>query len=178
MSTLELRTGRLILRPVGWPDLADLVALKGDPRAYAVMLGGVRLPVVAVDELAQDIAAWSRHGYGMWTVRAQDDARFVGVVGLQDRPDGRGVALRFALKPAEQGRGYAGEAAGAALRFGHDRCGLARIVAVARDDNFASRTVLGSVGMVSRETFWRDGVELAVFVSVGASGWRPHDPGL
>ena len=45
---------------------------------------------------------------------------FVGITGLERRPDGRGVALRFALWPEAQGRGLAREAAGAALRFGHD----------------------------------------------------------
>lgn len=164
--SFQIQTGRLVLRPVGWADLADLVALKGDPRAYAVMLGGVRGPGQVADELAEDISAWAQRGFGIWSVRTQVDGRFIGMVGLQERADGRGVALRFALMPDEQGQGYASEAAGAALRFGHDRAGLLRIVAAAREDNFASRTVLGAVGMAPCERFERDGVTLVVFESV------------
>ncbi len=164
--SFQIQTGRLALSPVGWVDLADLIRLKGDPRAYAVMLGGVRTPGMVADELAAEISAWSERGYGMWSVRTCDDGRFVGLVGLQERADGRGVALRFALMPNEQGHGYASEAAGAALRFGHDRAGLTRIVAAAREDNFGSRTVLGAIGMTECERFQRDGVMLLVFESV------------
>ncbi|MBV9785410.1 MAG: GNAT family N-acetyltransferase, partial [Acidisphaera sp.] len=98
-----VRTGRLLLRPVGWEDLSELQAIKGDPRVFAVMLGGVRTPVRAAEELAEDIQAWGARGVGMWTVR--EDGRFHGIVGLMDRPDGRGLSLRFALWPESQGRG-------------------------------------------------------------------------
>ena len=57
------------------------------------------------------------------------------------------MALRFALWPEAQGRGLAREAAFAALRFGHDAARLPRIVAVARESNFASRMILGGIGM-------------------------------
>ena len=35
-----LRTARLVLTPVGGADLAELIAMKADPRVFAVMLGG------------------------------------------------------------------------------------------------------------------------------------------
>lgn len=154
------------MRPVGWADLADLIALKSDPRSFAAMLGGVRSPWVVADELASDIAAWPAYGFGMWVLRGINSDRFMGLVGLQQRDDGRGVAVRFALVPQEQGHGYASEAASAALRFGHERANLRRIVAVSREDNFGSRTVLGAVGMRICETFFRDEVSLLVFESV------------
>ncbi len=162
----QIHTGRLVLTPVGWGDLSDLVALKGDPRAFAVMLGGVRTPGRVSEELAGEIADWSRLGYGVWTVRDAGSGRFVGIVALQDRPDGRGVGLRFALMPDAQGHGYASEAAGAALRFGHEKVGLPRVVAVAREDNISSRQVLGAVGMVPCETFTRHGTPMLMFESV------------
>jgi RimJ/RimL family protein N-acetyltransferase len=161
-----LRTGRLILTPVGGGDLPDLRAIKADPRVFAVMLGGVRNAVETAEELARDVAAWGAQGYGIWAVREAVDHRFVGITGLEQRPDNRGVALRFALWPEAQGRGLAREAAGAALRFGHDRSGLRRIVAVAREANFASRTVLGSIGMAPRERFIQGGHAMILFESV------------
>jgi dephospho-CoA kinase len=124
-----VRTGRLILRPVWGGDLADLQALKADPRVFAVMLGGVRLPQQTAEELAADIVFWGRYGVGMWSVRDCRSGAFRGLTGILDRPDGLGMALRFAFAPEWHGRGYASEAAAAALRFGHDRAGLARIVA-------------------------------------------------
>jgi RimJ/RimL family protein N-acetyltransferase len=161
----RLQTGRLLLAPVAWPDLADLTALKGDPRAYAVMLGGVRSPQMVAEELAREAADWVRLGYGIWTIRAVRTLRFVGAAGLQDRPDGLGVGLRFALSPGETGQGFASEATGAALRFGHEHAGLARVVAVAREDNIASRQVLGAIGMRETGSFLRDGRQMLIFAS-------------
>ena len=162
-----LRTGRLLMRPVSYVDLPDLVRLKGDPLVFAVMLGGVRTPEQTARELADDIAFWGQHGCGMWTVRGAADETFLGLVGLHGRPDGRGVALRFALHAHAQGRGYASEAAGAALRFAQDRAGLERVIAVARASNIGSRQVLGAIGMVECERYERDGYEVLVFESLG-----------
>ncbi len=159
-----------MLSPVGWSDLPDVVALKGDPRAFAVMLGGVRSPVQAAEELAGEISDWARLGYGIWSIRDALTGAFIGMTGLQDRADGRGVGLRFAVRPEAQGHGYASEAAGAALRFGHERAGLARVVAVARADNISSRQVLGGIGMVEEGAFLRDGVTMLVYRSVRSGG--------
>jgi RimJ/RimL family protein N-acetyltransferase len=179
-----LRTARLVLTPVGGADLPDLIAIKRDPQVFAVMLGGVRTPVQTQEELARDVIAWGSEGFGIWAVREAGSDRsgggprtaghraatgFVGITGLERRPDGRGVALRFALWPEAQGRGLAREAAGAALRFGHDEAGLARIVAVARAGNFASRMVLGGIGMTACDSFMQNGWPMVLYESRGRS---------
>lgn len=163
-----VRTGRLVLTPVGWPDLADLVALKGDASAYAQMLGGVRGPAQVRDELAEEQAFWAARGVGMWTVRGLEDEALIGLTGLHDRPDGLGMALRFAFRPERRGRGLGREAAGAALRFAHDRAGLPRVVAVTRETNLAARTVIGAIGMRRCGEFMRSGERVLVFESVAA----------
>jgi RimJ/RimL family protein N-acetyltransferase len=168
-----LRTARLLLTPVGGADLADLRAIKADPRVFAIMLGGVRSPEQTAAELAEDVIAWGADGFGMWAVRECRTMRFVGVTGLEHRPDGRGVALRFALWPEAQGRGLAREAAGAALRFGHQQAMLRRIVAVAREDNFASRTVLGSIGMVECASFVQRGWPMVMYQSLATPPAQP-----
>ena len=160
-----IATGRMVLRPVWGGDLADLQALKADPRVFAVMLGGVRTPVQTAEELATDVALWGRRGVGMWSAHLRADNRFVGTAGILERPDGRGMALRFAFRPEWRGQGLASEAAAAALRFGHDRAGIARIIAVAREDNFASRTLLGGIGMTVCERFERAGVPMLTYES-------------
>ena len=148
-----IRTGRLELRPVGWQDLPELRALKADPGVYAQMLGGVRSTVETGEELAEDVRFWGARGVGMWTVR--HEGTMVGITGLHERRDGRGTALRFAFWPEARGRGLAMEAAGAALRFAHERAGVERVVAVARAVNIGSRTLLGAIGMREREWFLR-----------------------
>lgn len=160
-----MRTGRLVLTPVAYGDMADLVSLKGDPGVYGQMLGGVVPPVRVAEELASETLGWARYGVGIWIVR-EPSGDAVGLTGIQDRADGRGMALRFAFRPAVRGRGLAREAAGAALRFAHYRAGLARVMAVAREDNFSSRTVLGAIGMRPVAVFLRDAVRLLVFESL------------
>jgi RimJ/RimL family protein N-acetyltransferase len=181
-----LRTARLVLTPVGGADLPDLRAIKSDPRVFAVMLGGVRSAVQSAEELAEDVVSWGANGFGMWAIRELGTGRhvqsrgasFIGITGLELRPDGRGVALRFALWPEAQGRGLAREAAGAALRFGHEQARLRRIIAVARESNFASRMVLGGIGMTACGEFMQQGYRMVTYQSVvippepPADAWR------
>jgi RimJ/RimL family protein N-acetyltransferase len=159
-----LRTARLLLTPIGGSDMADLRAIKADPAVFAVMQGGVRDYAQTTDDLAQDVVAWGRYGFGIWAIRER--GRFVGMTGLEHRTDGRGVALRFALWPEAQGRGLAREAAFAALRFGHDRAHLPRIVGVARESNFGSRIVLGGIGMRACDTFDQRGHTMVLYESI------------
>ncbi len=162
----SIRTGRLSLTPVGWQDISELCALKADPRVYAAMLGGVRSPVQVAAELAEDAQFWVRHGVGMWMVR-DFEGNVAGLTGLHERVDGRGIALRFAFRIEAQGKGLAREAAGAALRFAHDRAHVHRVVAVCRENNFGSRMVLGAIGMRPCEEFERSGEPMLMFESVG-----------
>ncbi|PPQ27063.1 GNAT family N-acetyltransferase [Rhodopila globiformis] len=170
-----IHTGRLVLSPVAGGDLPDLRAIKADPGVFAVMLGGVRGYAQAADDLARDIIAWGRYGFGWWAIRetaSRETAsgRFAGVAGLEHRPDGRGVALRFALWPEAQGRGLAREAAFAVLRFGHDNAHLPRIIAVARSSNFGSRTILGAIGMREAGRFEQRGYDMILYESVSPPG--------
>ena len=158
-----IRTARLVLAPVGWSDLADMVALKGNPGAFGMMLGGVRSRAQATDDMAADIAFWARRKVGIFTVR--ENAAFMGMTGLHERPDGLGLGLRFAIWPQARGRGVAREAAAAALRFAHEQ-GERRVVGVARESNFASRTILGGIGMSVCGGFVRDGYAMVTYESV------------
>ncbi|GAB0112973.1 GNAT family N-acetyltransferase [Acidisoma sp. C75] len=170
-----VRTGRLVMRPVSGTDAADLMALKADPRAYAMMLGGVRAPWQAAAELADEVRAWGALGIGLWAARDRKTEAFYGVAGIVPRADGRGMALRFAFWPEARGHGLAREAAIAALHFGHERRGLTRIIAVARGNNAASLMLLTSIGMSEEpaSAFERDGFRMQVFVSHRPPGLPP-----
>lgn len=162
--TWILRTARLVLTPVNGSDLPDLRAFKADPSVFAVMLGGVRNHAQTAEDLALDVMNWGRYGFGIWAIR--DAGRFIGITGLEHRADGRGIALRFAVANQAQGRGLAREAAFAALRFGHDRAGLPRIVAIARESNFGSRMILGGIGMRVAGGFDQRGYAMVLYESL------------
>ena len=159
-----IATARLSLLPPGPEHLEDLIRLKADERAFGLMLHGTRTPARTREELEDDIEFWRVRGYGTWSVFERATGDFLGIAGLMERPDGRGVALRFALWPECRGHGYAREAAAAALEFGH-RAGLARIIAVARESNAASRAVLTDIGMREAGGFPHQGHRMLVFES-------------
>ena len=135
-----ITSARLSMLPPAPEQLPDLIRLKADERVFGFMLHGVRTPARTREELEDDIDFWQVRGYGTWSVFVRGTGEFLGICGLMERPDGRGVALRYALWPECRGRGYAREAARAALDFGH-AAGLRRIIAVARYTNHASRAV-------------------------------------
>jgi RimJ/RimL family protein N-acetyltransferase len=76
------------------------------------------------------------------------------------------AASGCAFTPESRGQGLAREAAGAALRFAHDVAGLRRVVAVAREANIGSRTVLGAIGMRESDAFMRGAERMLEFESV------------
>lgn len=96
-------------------------------------------------------AHWRDHGFGRWVVELPGTASFVGVVGLAWIPYQAhftpAVEIAWRLARAFWGRGYAGEAARAALGFGFDKVDLAEIVAVTVPANLGSRRVMERLGM-------------------------------
>ncbi len=160
-----LHTPRLSLLPPGPEHLDELIRLKSDERVFGFMLHGTRSAERTREELEDDMEFWLVRGYGTWSVFERATGDFLGICGLMERPDGRGVALRFALWPECRGKGYAREAAAAALEAGH-RAGLARIIAVARETNLASRGVLGDIGMRECGEFRHQGHRMVVFESL------------
>ena len=167
-----LRTGRLWLAPFSTADLPDLQRFKANPLCWATMLGGVRRPEQTAQDLAEELSFWGRHDVGMWTAR-DATGMLLGVTGLHERPDARGIALRFAFDPACRGKGLAREAAGAVLQDAHNRAGLTRVIGVARDTNAPSRTVLGAIGMREESTFQQGGHLMHLFASERRKRSRP-----
>ena len=163
-----ITTARLSLLPPGLEHLPDLIRLKADEAVFGFMLHGTRTPARTREELEDDIDFWKVRGYGTWSVFERGTGEFLGIAGLMERPDGRGIAVRFALWPHCRGKGYAREAAKAALDFGH-AAGVARIIGVARETNLSSRAVLRDCGMARCGEFEHRGHRMLVYESLAAS---------
>ena len=162
-----ITTERLSLLPPGPEQLPDLIRLKTDESVFGYMLHGARTAERVREELEDDIAFWQVRGYGTWSVFLRETGDFLGIAGLMERPDGRGIAVRFALWPACRGQGFAREAARAALDFGH-AAGLDRLIGVARESNYASRAVLSDIGMRECDEFENRGHRMLVFESLAS----------
>ena len=147
---MMLRTARLVLRDWTEADLAPCAAMTADP-AVMRYFPGTRDRAQSDAWVARTQAHFAREGFGIWAVEAPGIAPFVGFVGLSRVPDrmpcAGGVEVVWTLAAAQWRRGFATEAARAAVDDGFARLGLAEIVAFTTTVNAASRAVMRSLGM-------------------------------
>jgi RimJ/RimL family protein N-acetyltransferase len=148
--TTALYTARLLLRQWCDDDVAAFAELSADPAVMQYL-------VPFADRAAMDawvVAArkhWEDHGFGPWVVEFPNEAPMIGVVGLSNLrfalPFAPAVEAAWRLAPRYWGRGYAYEAARAAIDDGFGRLGLREIVAFTVPANLASRRVMEKLGM-------------------------------
>lgn len=145
-----IRTARLALRAWKESDLAPFAALNADPAVMRYFPGV--LTRAESDALAARISEHiAEHGFGLWALERREDQSFVGFVGLvRTRFSSHFtpcVDLGWRLARQHWGKGYASEAARAAVHFGFERLGLREIVAFTVPDNTRSRRVMETIGM-------------------------------
>ena len=148
-----LHTSRLVLRAWCDEDLLAFAALNADPAVMEFMPG--RLDRAGSDAMVDRFrAAWEEHGFGVWAVEAPGVSPFVGCVGFAvprfQAAFTPCVEILWRLASVHWGRGYATEAARAALAFGFDTLGLPEIVAFTVPANRPSRAVMERLGMRTR----------------------------
>lgn len=91
-----------------------------------------------------------KHGYGLWAVSVQGGSDFIGFTGLQwieGFPFSPAVEIGWRLAFPYWGKGYATEAARAALQDGFERVGLKEVISIAAVGNVRSRRVMEKLGM-------------------------------
>ncbi len=146
----ELRTDRLLLR--GWTsdDRTSLALINAGPRVMEFL--GAPMTRDQSDAMADRIEAkFAKQGFGFWAVEVLGGARLIGFVGLNipdfEAPFMPAVEIGWRLGAEYWGRGYASEAARAALDFGFDVGRLDEIVAFTAAGNVRSRSVMDRIGM-------------------------------
>jgi RimJ/RimL family protein N-acetyltransferase len=149
-TTPELRTARLRLRAWEEADLEPLARMSSDPRVMEYLPGMLSREQAAA-MLARITAHFAEHGFGLWAVEVPGVAPFIGGVGLAvprfEAAFMPCVEVGWRLAAEHWGRGYATEAARAALAFGFDELGLDEIVSFTVHANQRSRTVMERLGM-------------------------------
>lgn len=147
-SPMCLRTARLELRPLRADDLDRVTTLSADPRVMAAVGG----PLSAAESqlwLERQLAHTRDYGYGRYLVTRDRD--FIGLVGLSRTDFARGlvpaVEVAWRLAFAHWSRGYATEAAQAAIEQGFTSFDLPEVIAVTSVDNTRSRRVMDRLGM-------------------------------
>jgi len=146
----ELQTERLRLRRWRTSDLEPFAALNADPRVmehFPSTLSREESDAYAARIIAQGDAL----GFGLWAAEIPGVTPFAGFVGLSvpgfEAHFTPCVEIGWRLAAEYWGRGYATEAARAALAFGFDAVGLDEIVSITTPGNQRSRRVMERIGL-------------------------------
>ena len=150
----ELRTPRLLLRRWRPEDREPFAALNADPVVME------HFPSVLTrqesDALADRIeAGFAEHGFGWWAVEA--DGVFVGFTGLSvpafEAPFLPSVEVGWRFARPAWGRGWASEAATAALEAAFGPLALPEVLSFTATTNVRSEAVMRRIGMTRAGTF-------------------------
>ena len=143
-----LETERLILRPFRGSDLEAYAALCADPEVMKY-LNAAGSPLSRADawrQMAMYLGHWELRGFGTWAVAEKATEEFVGRVGLHypegwpDRELGWTLARKF------WGKGYASEAARAAIAHAFGTLGWTHLVSLIHPGNHRSARIAERLG--------------------------------
>jgi RimJ/RimL family protein N-acetyltransferase len=168
MDARELDTNRLSLRLPTLDDFEDSAAMWSD-QAIVRYIGG--RPFTREESwlrLLRHVGHWQLLGFGFWIVRERTGGGFVGEVGLGDfrremTPSFRGdPEIGWVLAQDTHGKGYATEAAQAALEWMRLRHRAQRTVCMIEPENPASLRVAAKCGFreFARTTYKNSAVVL------------------
>ena len=157
-EVVELRTRRLLLRAFCDADREPFAELNADP---VVMEHFPATLSRAESDAFIDVvlAGWAETAgrFGLWAVAVVDPdpgdpARFIGEVGLlpAEHVEPGAIEIGWRLARPAWGRGYAPEAATAALAYAFDRLEVDEVVSFTTPQNSNSRKVMTKIGMTHR----------------------------
>jgi RimJ/RimL family protein N-acetyltransferase len=143
-----LETERLLLRgwrPEDFPAYAAMLADEETAR-FITAQGRALSEAEAWNETVWLIGHWQLLGYGMFVVEERATGAFLGRVGPLRPPWWPAFEIAWSLAPAARGRGYATEAAQAAIDWSFDTFSPERIVSVIDPRNRPSQAVAERLG--------------------------------
>lgn len=145
----RLETERLILRLPLREDFDAYAELVGDEET-ARYIGGHMARAAAWRKFLQMPGAWAVQGFGMFSIVAKDSGAWLGQLGPW-RPEGwPGNEVGWAFLRSAWGRGYATEAAVAAMDYAADVLGWDDMIHCIHPDNRASQALAQRLGSRNR----------------------------
>jgi RimJ/RimL family protein N-acetyltransferase len=161
ISIPTIETERLILRGHTRDDFPAFAAMWADPDVTRFIGGAPLSEEDAWSRFMRVAGHWALLGFGFWAVIEKATGKRVGEVGILDVKreivpafDGA-PEIGWSLLPAVQGRGYASEAARAAIAWGEQKFGRVRMVCIIHPDNGPSLKLAHRLGFreIARTTY-------------------------
>jgi len=169
----EVETERLVLRVPTLGDFEDSAAMWSKESVVRYVGGKAHTREESWQRLLRHVGHWQLLGFGFWVAREKTSGKYVGEVGLgdfrRDMTPGFGDApeVGWVLVPRAHGKGYATEAAQAAIGWMERRHRPARLVCMVEPENSASLRVASKCGFreFARSTFKNSAVVLLERIS-------------
>jgi RimJ/RimL family protein N-acetyltransferase len=141
-----IETERLVLR--GWrnDDLDAFSPMSADAEVMRFIGGATPSRNDAWRIMASFAGHWLLRGFGFWVVERKSDHAFLGRVGLWQPEGWPGMEVGWALHRPFWGKGYATEAAKAALDYGFANYPVTRLISLIAPENHASQRVAERLG--------------------------------
>ncbi|MGZ5032138.1 MAG: GNAT family N-acetyltransferase [Usitatibacter sp.] len=144
---VTLETERLLLRPFRGSDLDAYAVMSADAEVMKYIGTGVTLNRnEAWRSIAAMLGHWQLLGYGMWALELRETGELIGRAGFLDPPGWPGFELGWLLGRNHWGKGYAIEAASAALRYAFEVLKRDRVISLIRPGNVRSIRVAEALG--------------------------------
>jgi len=147
---MEIKTERLLMRHWRDEDLALFAKLNAD--ADVMEYYPKILTTTESDAMADKISTLlNERGWGFWAVEQSSDRSFIGFVGLHkplyELPVTPCVEIGWRLAKNFWGKGYATEAALAALEYAFQQLDLTQVYSFTSVSNYKSRSVMERIKM-------------------------------
>jgi RimJ/RimL family protein N-acetyltransferase len=170
--SMELRTGRLWLRPIEPADRDALHRLWTEPDVRRFLWDDRVIDLAAVDGvIAASAATFATEGFGHFALREGEADPLIGTCGLHRYAPGAEPELLYSLAPERWGCGLATEAAHAVVADAFARLGMARVLARADVPNRDSVRVMERLGMSYAGEREEGGLRLVSY-TLAREDWR------
>lgn len=144
MAVIE--TPRLLMRPPEAGDVHELWEIHQDPDVMRFMDTTERDLSVAWRCVAVMVGHWQMRGYGPWVLISKRDGRMVGRTGLWNVAGGPGLELGWMVRRPDWGKGFATEAATAALAWAWQHVPDDHVISLIEPGNARSIRVAEKIG--------------------------------
>jgi len=143
-TTFTILTDRLILRPFCESDLTDMVSWASDPAVQLEYGEPVYPDEAAVARLLQSyFDGYKNPDYYRWAILLRDTGENIGQIGFcRVYVDIHTAEIEYCIAALRWGKGYAGEALDAVIRWTFDETDFTKLEAYHRAENEKSGRVL------------------------------------
>jgi len=149
----QLKTQRLILRGFREADLDAYADMCAHPEVMRYI--GTGQPLSREESwrnMAMIVGHWQLRGYGLWAVEESQTGEMIGRIGCWQPEGWPGLEIGWSLRRAYWGRGFATEAATAAMNYAFTQLQRSHIISLIHPQNTASVRVAKKLGEKLQET--------------------------